>query len=71
METTTELQLFLAMLDRAGLAYGKTNDYSPFGTGIHVEHDDEDDECAWWETSWQFDGEGKLVSMRHSRGMAG
>lgn len=55
----TELQVFVAMLDRAGVGYGTREDISPPGTGVQVEYEDDPDTV----TDWWFDAAGRLVSV--------
>jgi hypothetical protein len=58
----TELQQFIAMLDRAGIGHGMRIDYDPCGTAVQVEHaHDEGD--GWTVTDWQFDADGRLVDI--------
>lgn len=52
----TELQLFLAMLTRAGIGHGKRHDFNPPRTAVQVEHGVE--VCE--ETDWLFDESGML-----------
>lgn len=55
----SELEQFLAMLDHAGIGHGIRNDHNPPGTGVQVEHEN-DDHTA---TDWWFDADGKLVNV--------
>ena len=55
----TELKAFLAMLDRAGVGHGTRDDHNPEGTGVQVEHEDDDHTV----TDWWFDADGKLVEV--------
>lgn len=52
----TELQLFLKMLDRAGIGHGLRYDYNPPGTAVQVEHEDDDNTT----TDWWFNEAGEL-----------
>ena len=52
----TELQTFLAMLNRAGIGYGMRDDFNPPGTGVMVHHGDDDRRI----TEWWFDEAGEL-----------
>lgn len=52
----TELQTFLAMLERAGVGHGTRRDFSPPGVAVQVEHEDD----AATVTDWWFDEAGRL-----------
>lgn len=52
----TELQQFIAMLERAGIGHGTRDDFNPAGTGVQVEHEDDEESVAeYW-----FDDAGLL-----------
>ncbi len=55
----TELQRFLAMLDRAGIGHGTRQDFNPDGTAVQVEHEDDEETI----TDWRFDADGNLVDV--------
>ena len=63
----SDLKAFLAMLGRAGIGHGQRYDHNPEGTGVQVEHECEDDK-GWFVSDWQFDADGKLVSVSHYPG---
>ncbi len=56
----SELQSFLAMLERAGLGHGTRRDFNPDGTAVQVEHEDTEGEVT---TDWRFDARGDLISV--------
>lgn len=66
----TELKVFLAMLERVGIGHGTRTDYNPPGTGVLIEHPDDDGD-GWWQTEWQFNDKGELVDVCHYRGEVG
>ena len=55
----TELQTFVAMLERAGIGHGTRQDFTPPGTGVQVEHENNDRVV----TDWWFDEAGQLMSV--------
>ncbi len=60
----SELQAFLAMLERAGIGHGTRTDHNPAGTGVQVEHEDQPDSV----TDWRFNAAGELVSVHYCEG---
>lgn len=69
----TEKEVFIAMLNRVGVGYGKRTDYDPPGESVQVEHENEttDGKGGWMVTDWQFDAEGKLTGVTLYEGEKG
>jgi hypothetical protein len=57
----TELQQFLAMLDRAGVGYGRRTDHNPTGGSVLVETGE--NETEFMVTEFGFDADGKLKAV--------
>lgn len=57
----SELQQFIAMLNKAGIGHGKRIDYNPNGTGVQVECENTTTITDWW-----FDADGNLKEVVES-----
>jgi len=54
----TELQAFIAMLERAGIGHGMRTDHNPPGEAVLVESGD--DPTEFMVTEFGFDADGRL-----------
>lgn len=67
----TELQAFVAMLERSGAGRGLRTDHNPAGTAVLVECPDSDNVNRWVVCEFAFDGDGKLVAVESYAGEPG
>lgn len=58
----TELQQFLAMLERAGVGHGTREDHKPCGTAVQIESEGQDGP-GFMVTEFAFSGDGNLTEV--------